>query len=94
LDDVGHAVADHVGADGAVGVDVEGFEGVQEMRMHSMEVKWSGEDLHVEFFRGQAGPVGYAGVFAGRESFPGVRAFQQEVGRWVFGAFASAQPTA
>lgn len=29
LDDVDHAVVDHVGAQRAVGVDVEGFEGVQ-----------------------------------------------------------------
>lgn len=48
-------------------------------------------DLHVDFFReaGGAGEV-LAAVFAGRQSFGGTGAFQQEVGRWVFKTFAGA----
>ena len=53
-------------------------------------------DLHVDFFRetGGACEVLAASFAGGGQSFSGVRAFQQEVGRWVVGAFAGAQPTA
>lgn len=96
LDDVGHAVVDHVGAYRAVGVYVEGFEGVQ----GDADALGRGErgvegDLHVDFFRETDGAREVlAAFFAGGDAFPWVRAFQQEVGRWVFEAFAGAQPTA
>ena len=53
-------------------------------------------DLHVDFFweTGGACEVFAASFADGGQSFSGGRAFQQEVGRWVFGAFAGAQPTA
>ena len=53
-------------------------------------------NLHIEWFRraGWACEVLSASFSGAEQSFPGVWAFQQEVGRWVFGAFAGAQPTA
>ncbi len=52
-------------------------------------------NLHVDFFRRAGGACEvFAAAFAGGgQSFSGAGAFQLEVGRWVFGAFASAQPT-
>ena len=52
-------------------------------------------DLHVDGFRRTdgAGEV-FAAFFAGGQCFPCIVTFQQEVGRWVFRAYAGVQPTA